>query len=74
MVGKLQKPEKLSATHNALAPFSRNFAFGGLKHKKKQKVIFLKCSVWGAQSIGISSTSLEDTVSAYTASESTKLV
>jgi hypothetical protein len=44
------------------------------KMGKKQKVKFLKWSVWDAQSKGISSTSLKDTVSAHTASESTKLV
>jgi hypothetical protein len=35
---------------------------------------FLKCSVWEAQPKGISSTSFEDTVSAHTASKSTRLV
>jgi hypothetical protein len=43
------------------------------KNAKKQKVKFLKCSVWEAQSKGIS-IRLGDTVSAHTASESTRLV
>jgi hypothetical protein len=59
-------------THNAKAPF-----FGILlladKNAKKRKVKFLKWSVWEAQSKGISSTGLEDTVSAHTASESTSV-
>jgi hypothetical protein len=44
------------------------------KNANKEIVKFLKRSVWEAQSKGISSTSLEDTVSAHTASESTRLV
>jgi hypothetical protein len=44
------------------------------KNAKKQKVKFLKWSVWEAQAKGISSTSLRDTVSTHTASESTRLV
>jgi hypothetical protein len=43
------------------------------KNAKKQKVKFLKWSVWEAQSTGISYTSLEDTVSAHSAFESTRL-
>jgi hypothetical protein len=41
---------------------------------KKQKVKFLKWSVWEAKSKGISSTNLEYTVSAHTASKSTRPV
>jgi hypothetical protein len=44
------------------------------KKAKKRKVKFLKCSVWEAQAKGITSTSLRDTVSTHTASESTRLV
>jgi hypothetical protein len=54
-------------------PFFRNFSFGEQKHKKT-KVKFLKCSVWEAQSKGISYTSLGDTVSVHTASKITRLV
>jgi hypothetical protein len=53
--------------------FTQNFAFGGQKWEK-QKVNFLKWSVWEAQSKGISSTSLENTVLAHTAPESTRPV
>jgi hypothetical protein len=42
------------------------------KNAKKQKK--LKWSVWDAQAKDISSTSLRDTVSTHTASESTRLV
>jgi hypothetical protein len=44
------------------------------KNSKKLKVKFWKCSVWEAQAKGISSTSLGDTISAHTASKSTRLV
>jgi hypothetical protein len=44
------------------------------KNAKKQKIKILKWSVWEAQAKGISSTSLRDTVSTHTASESTRLV
>jgi hypothetical protein len=43
------------------------------KNAKKQKVKILKWLFWEAQSKGISSSSLGDTVSAHTASESTRL-
>jgi hypothetical protein len=60
--------------HNALASFSRNFAFSG-QNAKKQKLKILKWSIWEAQSKGISSSSLVDKVSAHTAaSKSTRLV
>jgi hypothetical protein len=44
------------------------------KNAKKQKIKILKWSVWEAQAKGISYTSLRDTVSTHTASESTRLV
>jgi hypothetical protein len=44
------------------------------KNAKKAKIIILKWSVWEAQAKAISSTSLRDTVSTHTTSESTRLV
>jgi hypothetical protein len=52
--------------------FCFNILLSADKNAKKPKI--LKSSVWEAQAKGISSTSLRDTVSTHTASESTRLV
>jgi hypothetical protein len=51
-----------------------NILLSADKNAKKPRIKILKWSVWEAQAKAISSTSLRDTVSTHTASESTGLV
>jgi hypothetical protein len=64
----------VSGSGEALQIMKKRFCFQILvsadKNAKKQKIKILKWSVWEAQAKGI----LEDTVTAHTASESTRLV
>jgi hypothetical protein len=54
--------------------FYFNIFLSADKNAKKTKIKILKWSVLEAQAKAISSTSFRDTVSTYTASESTRLV
>jgi hypothetical protein len=68
----------VSGSGEALQIMQKSFCFKILlsadKNATKQKIVISKWSVWEVQAKGISSTSLEGTVSAHTASESTRLV
>jgi hypothetical protein len=66
----------VSGSGEALQIMQKRFCFKILlsADKNAEKTKILKWSVWEAQTKAISSTSLRDTVSTYTASESTRHV